>query len=70
MDCEERKKIYPFLAFPYNPYHPKPYARFTEANFVKIDEDVLIGKKYWDFLGGKNAFYQLLEVFDKVWKKI
>ena len=67
--ARKRKKIYPYLAFPYNPYHPKPYERFTEANFVKINEDFLVGEKYWDFLGGKNTFQQLLDIFDKVGKK-
>ena len=67
--ARKRKKIYPYLAFPYNPYYPKPYKRFTQANFVKINEDFLVGEKYWDFLGGKNTFNQLLDVFDKVGKR-
>ena len=67
--ARRRKKIYPYLAFPYNPYHPKPYERFTSANFVKMNEDFLVGEKYWDFLGGKDTFYQLLEVFDAIGKK-
>ena len=67
--ARRRKEIYPYLAFPYNPYHPEPYKRFTEANFVKINEDFLVGEKYWDFLGGKNTFHQLLDVFDKVGKR-
>lgn len=65
----KRKRIYPYLAFPYNPYHPQPYDRFTSANFVKIDQDFLVGEKYWNFLGGKNTFQQLLDVFDKAGKR-
>jgi len=30
---------------------------------------LLIGEKYWNFLGGKNSFKQLLEVFDAVGKR-
>ncbi|MCZ0933312.1 MAG: TdeIII family type II restriction endonuclease, partial [Oligoflexia bacterium] len=67
--ARKRKLIYPYLAFPYNPYHPKPYERFTQANFVKMNEDFLIGEKYWDFLGGRNTFHQLLDVFDTIGKK-
>ena len=67
--ARKRKKIYPFLAFPYNPYHPNPYKRFAQANFVKINEDFLAGENYWDFLGGKNTFHQLLNVFDEVGKR-
>ncbi len=44
--ARRRKKIYPYLAFPYNPYHPKPYEHFTEANFVKVNEDFLVGEEY------------------------
>jgi len=29
----------------------------------------LIGKEYWDFLGGDNTFENLLELFDSVGKK-
>lgn len=67
--ARKRKLIYPYLAFPYNPYHPKPYERFTQANFVKVNEDFLVGEKYWDFLGGRNTFHQLLDVFDTIGKR-
>ena len=67
--ARRRKIIYPFLAFPYNPYHPKPYKRFTQANFVNINEDFLVAEKYWDFLGGRDTFSQLLDVFDCIGKK-
>ena len=67
--ARRRKVIYPFLAFPYNPYHPKPYNRFTHSNFVKINEDFLVAEKYWDFLGGKNTFPKLLDIFDCIGKK-
>ena len=63
------KRIYPYLVFPYNPYHPNSYNRFNESNLVKINEDILVGKEYWNFLGGKDTFEQLLDVFDKVGKK-
>jgi len=58
-----------FLAFPYNPYHPQPYERFTEQGVLERGKEFLIGKEYWDFLGGKNTFEQLLELFDQVGKR-
>ena len=67
--ARKRKKIYPYLSFPYNPYYPEPYKRFTQANLVKINEDFLVGENYWDFLGGKNTLNQLLDIFDKVGKR-
>ena len=40
-----------------------------ENNVVKGLDEFLIGKEYWDFLGGENTFEQLLTLFDAVGKK-
>ncbi len=66
--ARRRKKIRVFLVFPYNPYHPKPYDRFTVQGLFKTGEDLLIGKDYWDYLGGENTFIDLLTIFDSVGK--
>lgn len=58
-----------YLAFPYNPYHPKPYHRFTEVGMMDSPNDFLVGDEYWDFIGGKNTFPELLKIFDEVGKK-
>ena len=57
-----------YLAFPYNPYHPKPYHRFTEVGMMDSPNDFLVGDEYWDFIGGKNTFPELLRTFDEVGK--
>ena len=31
--------------------------------------DFLIGEEYWDFIGGKNTFPELLKTFDIVGKE-
>lgn len=67
--ARRRSPIKVFLAFPYNPYHPQPYERFTEQGVLEKGKEFLIGKEYWDFLGGENTFEQLLELFDLVGKK-
>lgn len=67
--ARKRKPIKVFLAFPYNPYHPEPYSRFTEVGMMDHPNDFLIGEEYWDLLGGKNTFPELLDVFDKVGKE-
>lgn len=64
-----RKSVKVFLAFPYNPYHPKPYERFTEQGLLERGQEFLVGKEYWNFLGGKNTFEQLLNLFDAVGKE-
>lgn len=67
--ARRRHPVKVFLAFPYNPYHPKPYERFTEQGLLERGEEFLIGKEYWDFLGGNNTFENLLELFDNVGKR-
>lgn len=67
--ARRRSPIMAFLAFPYNPYHPKPYERFTEQGVLERGTEFLIGKEYWDYLGGENTYEDLLSLFDQVGKK-
>lgn len=67
--ARRRSPLKVFLAFPYNPYHPQPYERFTEQGVLERGKEFLIGKEYWDFLGGENTFEDLLSLFDAVGKK-
>lgn len=67
--ARRRSPIKVFLAFPYNPYHPQPYERFTEQGVLDRGKEFLIGKEYWDFLGGDNTFEELLKLFDNVGKR-
>jgi len=67
--ARRRSPIKVFLAFPYNPYHPQPYERFTEQGVLDRGKEFLIGKEYWDFLGGENTFEELLALFDEVGKR-
>ena len=63
-----RRKAETILAFPYNPYHPQSYTRFTEQGLLEHGKELLVGKEYWDFLGGENTYEELLEIFDQVGK--
>jgi hypothetical protein len=67
--ARRRKSVNVFLAFPYNPYHPEPYSRFTEVGMMDQPNDFLVGDEYWDFIGGKNTFTELLDTFDEVGKE-
>lgn len=66
--ARRRININVYLAFPYNPYHPEPYHRFTEVGMMDAPNDFLIGAQYWDFIGGKGTFSELLKIFDEVGK--
>ena len=64
--ARRRNPVKVFLAFPYNPYHPEPYSRFTETGMMDYPNDFLIGEEYWNFIGGENTFTELLKTFDEV----
>jgi len=64
------KPIRSILAFPYNPYFPETYKRFTSQNTMQMGVDLLVGEDYWNFLGGGNTYDDLLNIFDSVGKKL
>ncbi len=66
--ARRRKSVNVYLAFPYNPYHPQPYSRFTEVGMMDAPNDFLVGEQYWNFIGGQNTFPELLDTFDDVGK--
>lgn len=67
--ARRRRPVNVFLAFPYNPYHPQPYLRFTEVGMMDPPNDFLVGEEYWNFIGGAKTFSDLLKTFDEVGKE-
>ena len=57
-------KIRTIVAIPYNPYEPKPYERWTLQGLFDLKKEVLVGPEFWDLLGGKGAYEDLLAVFE------
>ena len=64
--ARKQKPIHAILAFPYNPYHPEPYSRFTEQGVVEHGVEFLIAEEYWDFLGEKGVYIEILDIFDEI----
>jgi hypothetical protein len=69
------KAMYPednhhvYYVLPYNPYgkredydHPHPKRWFDMIN----DEVVLMGKEFWDLMGGKGTYEDLIDIFKEV----
>lgn len=54
------------IAIPYNPYEPKPYSRWTMAGMLDLNEELKVAEEFWDFLGGKGTYMQLLDIFENV----
>lgn len=65
----KNKEIKSIIALPYNPYAPEPYERFTEQNLLDKKEEFMVGDEFWDFLGGKGTYDQLLGLFEIIGKE-
>jgi len=62
---EPKVKIKTFVAIPYNPYEPQPYERWTLQGLFDLNEEVVVGPEFWDMLGGKGTYEDLLNVFEE-----
>lgn len=56
-------KVNSLIAIPYNPYEPQPYERWTIKGMLD-DQELMVGKEFWDFLGGEGAYEDLLDCFE------
>jgi len=61
-----KANVQTIIAIPYNPYDPKPYSRWTMRGMIDLDNELKVAEEFWDFLGGKGAFIDLLSIFEKV----
>lgn len=61
-----KAKINTFIAIPYNPYEPEPYKRWMMRGMLDLENELKVGKEFWDFLGGEGAYEELLDCFEKV----
>lgn len=64
------KKVKIFLGMYYNPYAPQEYQRWTCLKFFNKGGDFLIGKEFWDYLGGSGAYEQLIAIYETVGEEI
>jgi hypothetical protein len=58
-------KVNTLLAIPYNPYEPKPYERWTMKGMIDLKNELKVAEEFWDFLGGKGSYIDLLGCFEK-----
>jgi type II restriction enzyme len=59
-------KVNTIIAIPYNPYEPQPYNRWTMRGMLDLDNELKVANEFWDFLGGKGAYDDLLGCFERV----
>ena len=67
------KDIHAALVLPYNPYLPQPYKR-PGSEVLELGEDLLVGKDFWDILGGKGCYEDVEDAFKRIggkyWTKL
>ena len=61
-----KAKINTLIAIPYNPYEPEKYNRWTMRGILDLDKELVVAEEFWDFLGGKNTYQDLLNCFERV----
>lgn len=59
-------KINTLIAIPYNPYEPEKYNRWTMRGMIDLNKELVVADEFWDFLGGKNTYNDLLKSFERV----
>jgi len=64
-----KKKVNTILAIPYNPYHPEPYSRFTMRGYLD-DKEIYVAEKFWELLGDKGTYKEILDIFDEIGKEL
>jgi type II restriction enzyme len=57
--------IQTLIAIPYNPYEPQPYNRWTMRGMLDLEHELKVAEEFWDFLGGKGTYVELLDCFEK-----
>lgn len=58
-------KVNTLIAIPYNPYEPKPYARWTMSGMLDLPNELKVAAEFWDFLGGAGCYQDLLSCFER-----
>lgn len=63
---EPKAKVNTLIAIPYNPYEPEAYHRWTMRGMLDLENELKVADEFWDFLGGKNTYEDLLDCFERV----
>lgn len=55
-----------YIAIPYNHYEPKPYERWMLRGMFDFEHELLVAHDFWELIGGKGAYEDLLGCFESV----
>jgi hypothetical protein len=67
--CDQNPKAY--LAFPYNPFVTRAaYAHSFTKRVMDMDAEVLMAEEFWDTIGGRGTFEELLTTVEAVGEEV
>lgn len=61
---DSNRSVHSLIAMPYNPYEPHPYKSWQLRGMLDLEQELLVGKQFWDFVGGDGAYEDLLGCFE------
>jgi len=65
---EQYPKVKTYYATAYNPYgiEKDTYKHSFALNYMNLDDEVLLGKEFWDLVGGKGTYEGILKIYQDV----
>ncbi len=64
-------QLHTALAIPYNPYHPKPYERWTLKGLYDLNlEEVMVGEQFWNHVADDQIYGELLDIFREIGEEL
>lgn len=69
LSTNKNVKIITALGLPYNPYHPKPYTRWTKGNMYDSNQ-LRVGQDFWNFVAGENIYDEFIKIFQEVGEEL
>lgn len=68
---EKYPKTKAFYATAYNPYgvDKSTYRHSFVVNYMDLANEVLVGKEFWDLIGGKGTYEEVLSIYQEVGKE-
>lgn len=62
----KNKKIYAYIAMPFNPYEPQSYKRFSGIERFDYKKDLKIGKDFWNSIAGFDVYKHLIDIYKNI----
>lgn len=65
---EKYPKVKAYFASAYNPWgvDKSTYKHSFTVNYMDLEDEVLLGKEFWDLVGGVGTYEEVLEIYQEV----